>query len=29
MEAIRQDRRWHDFFYLEITTGLRRENCAA
>ena len=24
MEAIRQDRRWHDFFYLEITTGLRR-----
>ena len=24
MEAIRQDRRWHDFFSLEITTGLRR-----
>ena len=24
IEAIRQDRRWHDFFYLEITTGLRR-----
>ena len=24
MEAIRQDRRWHHFFYLEITTGLRR-----
>jgi integrase len=24
MEAIKQDRQWHDFFYLEITTGLRR-----
>ena len=24
MEAIKQDQRWHDFFYLEITTGLRR-----
>ena len=24
MEAIRADERWHDFFYLEITTGLRR-----
>ena len=24
MEAIKADERWHDFFYLEITTGLRR-----
>lgn len=24
MEAIKNDERWHDFFYLEITTGLRR-----
>ena len=24
MEAIQQDAFWHDFFYLEITTGLRR-----
>ena len=24
MEAIKSDERWHDFFYLEITTGLRR-----
>ena len=24
MEAIKQDSQWHDFFYLEITTGLRR-----
>ena len=24
LEAIKQDRQWHDFFYLEITTGLRR-----
>lgn len=24
MEAIKTDERWHDFFYLEITTGLRR-----
>lgn len=24
LEAIKQDQRWHDFFYLEITTGLRR-----
>ena len=24
MEAIKADEHWHDFFYLEITTGLRR-----
>ena len=24
MEAIKTDEHWHDFFYLEITTGLRR-----
>ena len=24
MEAIKEDVHWHDFFYLEITTGLRR-----
>ena len=24
MEAIKTDKHWHDFFYLEITTGLRR-----
>ena len=24
MEAIKQDSQWHDFFYLEITTGLRQ-----
>ena len=24
MEAIKTDERWHDFFYLEIITGLRR-----
>lgn len=24
MEAIKADKHWHDFFYLEITTGLRR-----
>jgi len=24
MEAIKNDALWHDFFYLEITTGLRR-----
>lgn len=24
MEAIKSDALWHDFFYLEITTGLRR-----
>ncbi len=28
MEAIKADEHWHDFFYLEITTGLRRgERC--
>ena len=24
MEAIKADEHWHHFFYLEITTGLRR-----
>ena len=24
MEAIKADEHWHDFFYMEITTGLRR-----
>ena len=24
MDAIKSDEQWHDFFYLEITTGLRR-----
>ena len=24
MEAIKADEHWHDFFYLELTTGLRR-----
>ena len=24
MEVIREDTVWHDFFYTELTTGLRR-----
>ena len=24
MEAIKTDEHWHDFFYVELTTGLRR-----
>ena len=24
MEVIKSDKQWHDFFYTELTTGLRR-----